>query len=165
MTIPFFDGHNDTLLRLLEAEGADKERPFIEGSSAGHIDLPRAKAGGMAGGFFAMFPPPLKGSPGAVSAAGTPDSAGKLPPMLDWAEAQRSTTGMASILFRLERAGALAVCRNAAELRAALPEPEPGAAARKLLELGARLPRPRGRRTDVSRHVKEHLYGRDAGGD
>ena len=120
MTIPFFDGHNDTLLRLLEAEGADKERPFIEGSSAGHIDLPRAKAGGMAGGFFAMFPPPLKGSPGAVSAAGTPDSAGKLPPMLDWAEAQRSTTGMASLLFRLERAGALAVCRNAAELRAAL---------------------------------------------
>lgn len=50
-----------------------------------------------------------------------------------------------------------------AELRAALPEPEPGAAARKLLELMAKLPKPRGRRTDVSSHVKEHLYGRGTG--
>ncbi len=49
-----------------------------------------------------------------------------------------------------------------AELRAALPQPEPGAAARKLLELMAKLPKPRGRRTDVSSHVKEHLYGRGA---
>ncbi len=50
-----------------------------------------------------------------------------------------------------------------AELRAALPEPEPGAAARALLELARKLPRPRRRRggpTDVSAHVKEYLYGR-----
>ena len=50
-----------------------------------------------------------------------------------------------------------------AELRAALPEPEPGAAARALLELARKLPRARRRRghpTDVSAHVKEHLYGR-----
>lgn len=50
-----------------------------------------------------------------------------------------------------------------AELRAALPEPEPGAAARKLLELMAKLPRPRRRRADVLSHVKEHLYGRAPG--
>jgi antitoxin (DNA-binding transcriptional repressor) of toxin-antitoxin stability system len=50
-----------------------------------------------------------------------------------------------------------------AELRAALPEPEPGAAARALLELARTLPKPRrrrGRPTDVSAHVKEYLYGR-----
>jgi antitoxin (DNA-binding transcriptional repressor) of toxin-antitoxin stability system len=47
-----------------------------------------------------------------------------------------------------------------AELRAVQPEPEPGAAATKLLQLMARLPKPRGRKTDVSSHVKEHLYGR-----
>ncbi|KRA42514.1 dipeptidase [Devosia sp. Root635] len=116
MTIPFFDGHNDTLLRLLEAEGADKERAFIEGGREGHIDLPRARAAGMAGGFFAMFPPPLKTGLATVSAALSPD----LPPELAWSDAMASTSGMASILFRLERAGALAVCRNAAELRAAL---------------------------------------------
>ena len=49
-----------------------------------------------------------------------------------------------------------------AELRAALPEPEPGAAARALLELARKLPRARrrrGRPTDVSARVKEYLYG------
>ena len=47
-----------------------------------------------------------------------------------------------------------------AELRAAQREPEPGAAARKLLELMARLPKHRGRKVSISSHVKEHLYGR-----
>jgi antitoxin (DNA-binding transcriptional repressor) of toxin-antitoxin stability system len=46
-----------------------------------------------------------------------------------------------------------------AELRAALPEPEPGAAARALLELMQRLPKHRGRRRNISGHVKDHLYG------
>ena len=46
-----------------------------------------------------------------------------------------------------------------AELRAALPEPEPGAAAKKLVALMRRLPKHRGRKTKVSTHVKEHLYG------
>jgi hypothetical protein len=41
-----------------------------------------------------------------------------------------------------------------AELRAALPAPEPGAAARALLELARKLPRPRGPRRDISGHVK-----------
>ncbi len=117
--IPFFDGHNDTLLKLWMTEGADKERPFIEGMAGAHIDLPRAKASGMAGGFFAMFPPPLPN--GAQSVAGIPVSLPEtLPPQLAWADAQVSTTGMVSILSRLERAGALAICRNAGELRAAI---------------------------------------------
>ncbi|PYM60759.1 MAG: hypothetical protein DMD79_15205 [Candidatus Rokuibacteriota bacterium] len=47
-----------------------------------------------------------------------------------------------------------------AELRAALPEPEPGAAARALLGLMRRLPGRRGRRVDVSTRVNDHLYGR-----
>ena len=49
-----------------------------------------------------------------------------------------------------------------AELRAALPEPEPGAAARALLELARKLPRARrrrGRPSDVSARVKKYLYG------
>ena len=118
MTIPFFDGHNDTLLRLLDADGADKEGPFIAGSKEGHIDLPRAKAAGMKGGFFAMFPPPLK--TGLSEVAGSPALSPNLPPELAWSDAMASTSGMASILLRLERAGALAVCRNAGEVRAAM---------------------------------------------
>jgi prevent-host-death family protein len=46
-----------------------------------------------------------------------------------------------------------------AELRATLPEPEPGAAAKKLVQLMRRLPKHRGRKTKISEHVKEHLYG------
>lgn len=117
MTIPFFDGHNDTLLRLLEAEGVDREKGFIEGSKTGHIDLPRARAAGMAGGFFAMFPPPLKTGLAKVSSPGLDQN---LPPELGWGDAMAATSGMASMLLRLERAGALAVCRNAGELRAAM---------------------------------------------
>jgi antitoxin (DNA-binding transcriptional repressor) of toxin-antitoxin stability system len=48
------------------------------------------------------------------------------------------------------------------EVVAELPEPEPGAAAKKLVELMRRLPKQRGRKTYVSRHVKKHLYGSGA---
>ncbi|CAA9562446.1 MAG: Microsomal dipeptidase, partial [uncultured Thermomicrobiales bacterium] len=49
-TVPVFDGHNDTLLDLGVAG-----RSFFERSDAGHIDLPRAREGGLAGGLFAVF--------------------------------------------------------------------------------------------------------------
>jgi antitoxin (DNA-binding transcriptional repressor) of toxin-antitoxin stability system len=49
-----------------------------------------------------------------------------------------------------------------AELRAPLPEPKPGAAARKLVALMRKLPKHRGRKTSVSSHVKAHLYGSGA---
>ncbi|WP_236897941.1 dipeptidase [Devosia sp. SL43] len=117
--IPFFDGHNDTLLKLLEVEGTDKERSFIEGNPGGQLDLPRAKQAGMAGGFFAMFPPPLKSNLAKVSGS-TAGLDPNLPPELAQTDALAVTNGMASVLFRLERAGALAVCRSAAEVRAAI---------------------------------------------
>jgi len=46
-----------------------------------------------------------------------------------------------------------------AELRAAQPEPKPGAAARKLMDVMKHLPRHRGKKTSVSKNVKTHLYG------
>ena len=121
MTIPFFDGHNDTLLRLLDDARPDKVSMFTQGTVEGHIDLPRAKAAGMVGGFFAMFPPPIKAS--AQSVTNAPDYAkGQLPPMLDIAEAQKSTNGMAAIMFQLQRADALRVCRTEAELRQSIAD-------------------------------------------
>lgn len=126
MTIPFFDGHNDTLLRLLESPRADKLSMFIDGTADGHLDLPRAKTAGMAGGFFAMFPPPVKTSLDKV--AGNPGGGtGELPPQLDIAEAQRSTNGMTALLLRLEAAGALSICRSVAEIRAAMAADRLGA--------------------------------------
>lgn len=46
-----------------------------------------------------------------------------------------------------------------AELRAVRPEPEPGMAAKTLLRLMKKLPKPRGRKRSISSHVKTHLYG------
>jgi membrane dipeptidase len=118
VTIPFFDGHNDTLLRLREHARPDKLDMFTEGTQDGHIDLPRARAAGMVGGFFAMFPPPVKTDLAAVAAS--PMGDGTLPPDLAIADALKSTNGMAALLLRLERAGALAICRSAADIRAAI---------------------------------------------
>lgn len=119
--IPVFDGHNDTLLRLLNADPANAEALFVEGGKGGHIDLPKARAGGLAGGMFAMFPPPAE----KLSFDPDPEASEydlPLPGMLSLGDARASTFGMASILFRLERAGALCVCRSVAEVRAAMAQ-------------------------------------------
>lgn len=52
MPIKIFDGHNDVVQHLREyaQDGID----FLERSATGHLDLPRAQAGGMFGGFFAL---------------------------------------------------------------------------------------------------------------
>lgn len=55
--IPILDGHNDTLLNL-SLKGRGRGRSFFERSKFGHVDLPRAKEGNFAGGFFACFAPP-----------------------------------------------------------------------------------------------------------
>lgn len=117
--IPVFDGHNDTLLRLLSTDPDHAEALFVEGGRGGHIDLPRARAGGFVGGMFAMFPPPVE------KLNFDPDPEAKsydvpMPGMLSLGDARASTFAMASILYRLERAGALAVCRSAADVRAAM---------------------------------------------
>src|SRR5579872_3447294 len=55
-TLPIIVGHQDTLLHLyLPERGAG--RSFFVRSDKGHIDLPRAREGGLAGGFFAIFVP------------------------------------------------------------------------------------------------------------
>jgi membrane dipeptidase len=59
---PIFDGHNDTLLNLLDRERG-QGRSFFEQGHTGHLDLPRARAGGLKGGIFAIFCPPPPGSP------------------------------------------------------------------------------------------------------
>lgn len=55
-SIPVFDGHNDTLLSLLSTG-----RDFYSESEIGHIDLARARRGGLVGGFFAVFVPDPSG--------------------------------------------------------------------------------------------------------
>jgi membrane dipeptidase len=54
-----FDGHNDALGKL-QQEGDPPER-FIAGLPDRQLDLPRARAGGLAGGLFAVHPPSPEG--------------------------------------------------------------------------------------------------------
>ncbi|MCR6502082.1 dipeptidase [Shinella sp. CPCC 101442] len=120
--VPIFDGHNDILYKLHYADEADKVSLFTEGSpNDWHIDLPRAKQGGFAGGMFAVFAPSadipteaLIENAASVFAIDEP-----LPAALSMDDAHRTTVAMASILFELDRAGAIALCRSAADIRAA----------------------------------------------
>lgn len=117
--IPVFDGHNDVLLRLLKAHAGSAETAFIDGTETGHIDLPRSRQGNFVGGMFAMFAPSLEKSDSLDGMKGGAYAV-PLPAELGVADAQEATTAMASILLRLERAGALSVCRTVAEIRAAV---------------------------------------------
>jgi membrane dipeptidase len=61
-----FDGHNDALGKLQEA--GDPAERLLTGLPERHIDLPRARAGGLAGGLFAVNAP---SPPGEVTATET----------------------------------------------------------------------------------------------
>ncbi|MBZ0295554.1 MAG: dipeptidase [Anaerolineae bacterium] len=56
--ILIFDGHNDTVLRYAALRRNKPKTTFFERTDEGHIDLPRAREGGLCGGFFAVFVPP-----------------------------------------------------------------------------------------------------------
>ena len=109
--VPVFDGHNDVLLRLKLSGSSAPETQFIEGDTAGHIDLPRAKKGGLAGGLCAIFVP---------SPPGFDADRNFTPP--NQPDALATTFGMASLLFRIESAsdGKLKVCRSASDIREAM---------------------------------------------
>src|SRR5437763_13933849 len=100
---PIFDGHNDTLTHLDGLMGG-KKRSFFTESENGHIDLPRARRGGFAGGFFAIFSPdPTQAQPSKEDLIITV-SGYEVPPFpaIDPAFAQQFTIAVAASLFRLE---------------------------------------------------------------
>ena len=110
--IPIFDGHNDTLLDIhLPHFGSGEARSFFTRSEAGHIDLPRARAGGLGGGFFAIFtpsntncsaPPPAAGATPAAPGAPHPAFTAPAPP-IEQPVALKFTVDMAARLLRIER--------------------------------------------------------------
>jgi membrane dipeptidase len=120
-TPPIFDGHNDVLLRLYNKQASDAATQFVEGDGVGHLDLPRMKTGGFAGGFFAVFIP----SPKSESIGGLADAMQgetyelPLPPEVDITRAQPIGLEMMGLLFQIEREsdGDFVVCRTAAEIR------------------------------------------------
>src|SRR5438309_8865993 len=126
------DGHNDVLSRLLDAERAQLrsvgttglttgQRRFFERSDQGHIDLPRAREGGFAGGLFSIY---VSADPQAAPPAGPVlgETAGlkiKFPRALELGYAQRMALAELGILHRLQRdsSGQLRVVRTIDDLR------------------------------------------------
>ena len=100
---PIFDGHNDTVLHLFERDKTEG-RNFFKRSETGHIDLPRAKEGGFAGGFFAMFVPNESQSMEKLKAMAEKDiNKIPLPPALELGYAQQYAFKMMRTLFDVEK--------------------------------------------------------------
>jgi len=121
--IPFFDGHNDFLVRLMLA--GEPRGAFWRGPrDTGHLDLARMRDAGFAGGLFAIFVPPEQkgprrdlGSQMANASTGIP-----LPPLMTHEAAQPVALAQAGYLHWMARETPedFAVCRTAGEIRAAM---------------------------------------------
>lgn len=119
--IPVFDGHNDILSRTAKAPDRRSEI-WLTGEGKGHLDLPRCRAGGFAGGFFAIYIDSHdQGDLDAVERAmETPPYEFPLPDLIGAAEAQPKAMEQAGILYWMERQGGLRIVRSAAEIRQAM---------------------------------------------
>lgn len=113
-----FDGHNDALLRLWRQDN-DGVAAFLEGEDRGQLDLPRAQAGGMVGGLYAIFVP-SEGKQSTTAPVDTVPYAIPVPPPPELTHAQRATIEMVSLLLRIaERSdGRVRVARSVADIRA-----------------------------------------------
>lgn len=117
--IPIFDGHNDTLLRFYQNDDVDYA-DFLTEMQGGHIDLVRARRGGFAGGFFAVYVPnpELRIDPDNMPEIAKPYA----PPAVEFVYAQGVALRMMADLFKLEAlsAGQVKVARSADDLQACI---------------------------------------------
>ncbi len=125
-TLPILIGHNDTLLSLYLSERGEG-RSFFTRSDKGHIDLPRAREGGMGGGFFAIFVPPDPLIQPVIGDEVIKTSTGYEVPLasaIDQAYAQRTTMAIMAGLFSIEDEsdGQVKVVRTVDELTTCLRE-------------------------------------------
>ena len=116
-SVPIFDGHNDTLLRLDMAQRAGKPLSFMDGDPSLHIDLPKAKKGHFAGGLFAIFVPPAQ-TPGQRLGSASMKLPVCQPHALD------VTLSMMAQAFRLARnsRSRVQVCRSSLEVKMAMDD-------------------------------------------
>ncbi len=121
--VPFFDGHNDFLLRLLKSP-APREETWLGEAKKGHLDLARMKQSGFAGGLFAIFVPPASGGPPPDFKAlmANPPYALPMPPQMAHDVAQPVALAMAGLLHWMERAAPhdFKVCRSMHDIRGAI---------------------------------------------
>ncbi len=110
---PVFDGHNDVLSRLWRA-GGDPVATFQD--TAGHINASACKAGGFAGGFFAIYAPAQRQRTD-MSLFEDGQLEEPLPDALDPGWALTATMAQAGVARRLADAGHLNIVTSGAALR------------------------------------------------
>jgi membrane dipeptidase len=122
--LPIFDGHNDVLLRLLKKGEPDNGvASFLDGDGAGQLDLPRARAGGMRGGLFAVFVPNGEGDLRNIDEIMRREAYDiPLPAQIELTYSQATAARMAALLHRIVRQseGAVRLCRSAGDIREAV---------------------------------------------
>ncbi|MGI3213025.1 dipeptidase [Roseovarius tibetensis] len=119
---PVFDGHNDLVLRMLR--GDVTANGVADGLPDGHIDKPRARQGGFGGGMFAIFVPSPDDTATRHDEMRKASYDIPLPDPVPEAEAAGWTARGFDAIEDLAAAGALRICRTAAEVEAALPADE-----------------------------------------
>jgi membrane dipeptidase len=123
MMQPVFDGHNDILYRI-HLGRSPRDELWLTGDGQGHLDLPRMRAGGFAGGLFAIYVPSPTNPDAPVyqSLMDSPPYDLPLPPAVGLADAQVVALQMAGTLHWMARAsgGDFRLCCSVGEIRAAM---------------------------------------------
>lgn len=115
---PVFDGHNDTVMLIGESG-----RSFFERSAEGHVDLPRAVEGGLAGGFFAVWvpDPPETGDDAQLPDPDTisDGSKGRVFPQIPLGDSEHYALQALTTLARVEAqsGGKVGIVRAASDIR------------------------------------------------
>jgi len=108
---------------MLAQSGDGYEEAFAAGSS-GHIDLPKAKAGGLWAGFFAVFVPSSEssGGSGILEQMQAPSYDLPLPAPLAQSVAHDIAWQQVEILRRLDRAGLVQICTTVPQIEQSVSE-------------------------------------------
>jgi len=114
MPVQVFDGHNDALSRLWCA-GGDPVAAFA--GTGGHVNTPGCKAGGMGGGFFALYSPLRRESYDFTDFKG---GAMPLPEPVTQDAALVPVMAQIGIAKRLQAAGLIDWCVTAGQIEAAM---------------------------------------------
>jgi len=122
--IMIFDGHNDVLEPLTQGSSPG-ESDFFKVRTQGHLDYPRAKKAGFAGGFFAIHIPAEPNLDRRMNFNSQSRAQGRkalMEPPVEYARAQRITMEMMAKLFQIEKksAGTFKIVRNIQELKTCL---------------------------------------------
>ncbi len=122
---PVIDGHNDALMTFSPPTSAPVSA-FFDRLDGRQVDLPRAREGGLAAGFFAVF---IAEAEAMNMLHNFDPTRGYTLPALEFDVAQTAAMQMVANLFRIEAlsGGALKVVRTVADLEACLRDDVLGA--------------------------------------